>query len=61
LRRDVFLEGKSDRHQGLADSRNLCAGPNFSFVNFEAQNGKRLKKKKLALKMPICSKRKRRH
>jgi hypothetical protein len=40
----------------LENSRDLCAGPNFSFVNFKAQNGKRLKKKKLPLKMPACSK-----
>jgi hypothetical protein len=40
----------------LANSRNLCAGPNFSFASFKAQNGKRLKKKKLPLKMPVCAK-----
>jgi hypothetical protein len=38
----------------LENSRDLCAGPNFSFVSFKAQNGKRLKKKKLPLKMPVC-------
>jgi hypothetical protein len=38
----------------LENSRDLCAGPNFSFVNFKAQNGKRLKKKKLPLRMPVC-------
>jgi hypothetical protein len=40
----------------LANSRNLCAGPNFSFASFTAQNGKRLKKRKLPLKMPVCAK-----
>jgi hypothetical protein len=40
----------------LTNSRNLCAGPNFSFASFKAQNGKRLKKKKLPLKMPVCAK-----
>jgi len=30
------------------------AGPSFSFVNFEAQSGKRVKREKLALKMPVC-------
>ena len=42
----------------LENSRNLCAGPNFSFVNFKAQNGKKLKKKKLPLRMPACHGRK---
>ena len=38
----------------LENSRNLCAGPAFSFVNFKAQNGKKLKQKKLPLRMPSC-------
>lgn len=44
----------------LENSRNLCAGPNYSFVNFKAQNGKKLKKKKLSLRMPVCEKGKKR-
>lgn len=39
----------------LENSRNLCAGPAFSFVNFKAQNGKRWKKKKLPLRMSACA------
>ncbi|HUB98496.1 MAG TPA: hypothetical protein VMS11_01600 [Solirubrobacterales bacterium] len=38
----------------LENSRNLCAGPAFSFVNFKAQNGKQWKKKKLPLRMSAC-------
>jgi hypothetical protein len=38
----------------LENSRNLCAGPAYSFVNFKAQNGKKLKKKKLPLPMSGC-------
>jgi hypothetical protein len=38
----------------LTNSRDLCAGPAFSFLNFEAQNGKKLKKKRLPLKAPAC-------
>jgi hypothetical protein len=38
----------------LENSRNLCAGPAFSFVNFKAQNGKKLKQKKLPLRMSAC-------
>ncbi|HSS33097.1 MAG TPA: hypothetical protein VLL27_07430 [Solirubrobacterales bacterium] len=44
----------------LENSRNLCAKPAFSFVNFEAQNGKKLKQKKLRLRMPVCEKKKKR-
>ncbi len=42
----------------LENSRNLCAGPAYSFVNFKAQNGKKLKQKKLPLRMPSCHQRK---
>ncbi|HET7445065.1 MAG TPA: hypothetical protein VFJ57_10440 [Solirubrobacterales bacterium] len=42
----------------LENSRNLCAGPAFSFVNFKAQNGKQWKKKKLPLRMSACTKKK---
>jgi len=40
----------------LENSRNLCAGTNFSFLNFKAQNGKHLKVKRLPLRTPGCGK-----
>jgi hypothetical protein len=39
----------------LTNTRDLCAKPVTSFLNFEAQNGKKLKKKKLALRVPGCT------
>ncbi len=39
----------------LTNSRNLCAHSSFSYMNFKAQNGKRLKKKKLKLRVPACA------
>ncbi|MDX6625747.1 MAG: hypothetical protein QOE56_736 [Solirubrobacterales bacterium] len=44
----------------LENSRDLCAKPAFSFVNFKAHNGKQFKQKRLPLKMPVCSKSKHR-
>jgi hypothetical protein len=38
----------------LENSRNLCAGPAYSFANFKAQNGKRVKRKKLPLRIAAC-------
>jgi hypothetical protein len=38
----------------LVNSRDLCARPSFSFMNFKAQNGKQLKKKRLPLRVPAC-------
>jgi hypothetical protein len=38
----------------LVNSRDLCAAPNFSFLNFKAQNGKRLRQKRLPLRVPAC-------
>jgi hypothetical protein len=38
----------------LVNSRDLCAKPSFSFMNFKAQNGKQLKKKRLPLRVPAC-------
>jgi hypothetical protein len=38
----------------LVNSRDLCARPAFSFLNFKAQNGKKLKKKRLRLQTPSC-------
>jgi hypothetical protein len=44
----------------LVNSRNLCGHPNNSFLNFKAQNGKRLRVKKLPLRTPACNGGKRR-
>jgi len=41
----------------LVNSRNLCAAPAFSHLNFKAQNGKKLGKKRLPLRVPACKKR----
>jgi hypothetical protein len=38
----------------LVNSRDLCARPSFSFMNFKAQNGKKLRTKRLPLKVPAC-------
>jgi len=38
----------------LVNSRDLCARPSFSFLNFKAQNGKKLRKKRLPLRVPAC-------
>jgi hypothetical protein len=40
----------------LENSRDLCAHASFSFLNFKAQNGKKLRKKRLPLRAPACSK-----
>ncbi len=39
----------------LENSRDLCAHPSFSFLNFKAQNGKKLRKKRLPLRAPCRS------
>ena len=50
-----FVLNMSGGKRGLlVNSRNLCAGPAFSFLNFKGQNGKKLKKKKLRLQTPSC-------
>jgi hypothetical protein len=41
----------------LVNSRNLCAAPAFSNLNFKAQNGKKLRAKRLRLRVPACKKR----
>lgn len=38
----------------LVNSRNLCAAPAYSNLNFKAQNGKKLQKKRLPLRVPAC-------
>jgi hypothetical protein len=43
----------------LVNSRNLCAAPAFSHLNFKAQNGKKLGKKRLPLRVPACKKKRR--
>jgi hypothetical protein len=48
------LTMKGGKHGLLVNSRDLCAKPSFSFMNFKAQNGKQLKKKKLPLRVPAC-------
>jgi hypothetical protein len=40
----------------LVNSRDLCIHPNRSFLSFKAQNGKRLRVKKLPLRTPGCGK-----
>jgi hypothetical protein len=48
------LTMKGGKRGLLVNSRDLCAHPSFSFLNFKAQNGKQLKKKKLPLRVPAC-------
>lgn len=50
------LTMKGGKRGLLVNSRDLCARPSYSLVNFKAQNGKRLKKKRLPLRMPACGK-----
>jgi len=47
---------KGGRKGLLVNSRDLCIRPNRSFLNFEAQNGKSLKVKRLPLRTPGCRK-----
>ena len=50
-----FVLNMSGGKRGLlVNSRNLCGDRAFSFLNFKAQNGKKLKKKKLPLQTPAC-------
>jgi hypothetical protein len=55
------LTMKGGKRGLLVNSRNLCAKPSFSFMNFKAQNGKQLKKKRLPLRVPACHGRKGKH
>jgi hypothetical protein len=50
------LEMKGGKKGLLENSRYLCAGKNFSFLNFKAQNGKHRKVKRLTLRTPGCGK-----
>ncbi len=48
------IDMKGGKKGLLVNSRDLCLKPNFSFLNFKAQNGKKLKKKRLPLRTPGC-------
>jgi hypothetical protein len=50
------LTMKGGKRGLLVNSSDLCAHRSFSFMNFKAQNGKQLKKKKLPLRVPACHK-----
>ncbi len=50
------LTMKGGKRGLLVNSRDLCAKPSFSFLNFKAQNGKQLRKKRLPLRVPACRK-----
>ncbi len=50
------LNMKGGRKGLLVNSRDLCKGPNRSILGFKAQNGKKLKVKKLPLRTPGCKK-----
>jgi hypothetical protein len=48
------LNMKGGKKGLLVNSRNLCGRPNFSLLNFKAQNGKRLRIKRLPLRVAGC-------
>jgi hypothetical protein len=48
------LTMKGGKRGLLVNSRDLCAKPSFSSLNFKAQNGKHLRKKRLPLRVPAC-------
>jgi hypothetical protein len=48
------LTMKGGKRGLLVNSRDLCARPSVSFMNFKAQNGKKLRKKRLPLRVPAC-------
>jgi hypothetical protein len=50
------LNMEGGRKSLLVNSKNLCGRHNRSFLNFEGQNGKVLKVKKLPLQTPSCRK-----
>ncbi|HET7589469.1 MAG TPA: hypothetical protein VFK14_04710 [Solirubrobacterales bacterium] len=55
------LKMKGGKKGLLVNSRDLCRRSNFSFLNFKAQNGKKLRKKKLPLRTPGCRHARRHH
>jgi len=48
------LNMKGGKKGLLVNSRDLCLKPNFSYLSFKSQNGKKLRKKKLPLRVPGC-------
>ncbi len=52
------LNMKGGKKGLLVNSRDLCIRPNRSVLNFKAQNGKKLRVKKLPLRTPGCKKHK---
>ncbi len=48
------LTMKGGKRGLLVNSRDLCARPSFSTLNFKAQNGKQLRQKRLPLRVPAC-------
>ncbi|HET7121676.1 MAG TPA: hypothetical protein VFI17_10590 [Solirubrobacterales bacterium] len=48
------LNMKGGKKGLLVNSRNLCLKKNLASLNFKAQNGKSLRKKRLALRVPGC-------
>jgi hypothetical protein len=54
------LTMKGGKRGLLVNSRNLCAAPAFSNLKLKAQNGKRLQKKRLPLRVPGCKGKKQR-
>ncbi len=55
------LRMKGGKKGLLVNSRDLCLKRNFSFLNFKAQNGKKLRKKRLPLRTPGCRHARRHH
>ncbi len=55
------LSMKGGRKGLLVNSRDLCLRRNFSFLNFRAQNGKKLRRKRLPLRTPGCRGARHRH
>ncbi len=53
---EFVLTMKGGKRGLLVNSRDLCAKPSFSFMNFKAQNGKKLRRKRLLLRVPSCGK-----
>jgi hypothetical protein len=51
---EFVLNLKGGRRGLLVNSRNLCGHKNFSRLSFRAQNGKKLTKKRLPLRTPVC-------
>jgi hypothetical protein len=50
------LRMKGGKKGLLVNSRDLCAHPNLASLNFKAQNGKRLRVKRLPVRVPACGK-----